>query len=168
MSRFYFHCSDGVDLVLDREGIEIDASDVLLSPLRAAERLFRALPSYDDWSAWTVSVHDERGSLVETLPFPANTARRYALHLRRALRDGLHTCPPPAPDRKHPVSLMRLRQAQCRCIISAPEQKPMFCGEATKGGSWCAWHPSIVYRNDQPVSTSLISPADLGTPFIGT
>jgi hypothetical protein len=31
MSRFYFHCSDGVDLVLDREGIEIEASDVLLS-----------------------------------------------------------------------------------------------------------------------------------------
>ncbi len=22
MSRFYFHCSDGVDLVLDREGID--------------------------------------------------------------------------------------------------------------------------------------------------
>ena len=38
----------------------------------------------------------------------------------------------PAPDRKHAVSLMRLRQAQCRFIISAPEQKPMFCGEATK------------------------------------
>ena len=28
MSRFYFHCSDGVDLVLDREGVEIEASDV--------------------------------------------------------------------------------------------------------------------------------------------
>ena len=93
MPRFYFHCSDGVDLVLDREGIEIEASDVLLSALRAAERLIRALPSYDDWSAWTVSVHDERGSLVETLPFPANTDRRYALHLRRAFSNGLHTRP---------------------------------------------------------------------------
>ena len=56
--------------------------------------------------------------------------------------------PTPAPDRKHAVSLMRLRQAQCRFIISAPEQKPMFCGEATNGGSWCAWHRSIVYRNE--------------------
>ena len=28
MPRFYFHCSDGVDLVLDREGVEIEASDV--------------------------------------------------------------------------------------------------------------------------------------------
>jgi len=29
MPRFYFHCSDGVDLVLDSEGVEIEASDVL-------------------------------------------------------------------------------------------------------------------------------------------
>jgi hypothetical protein len=80
LSRFYFHCSDGVDLVLDREGVEIEASDVLLSALRAAARLMCALPSYDDWPAWNVSVHDERGSLVETLPFPENTDRRDALH----------------------------------------------------------------------------------------
>ena len=56
------------------------------------------------------------------------------------------------PDRKHAVSLMRLRQAQCRFIISAPEQKPLFCGEVTNGGSWCAWHRSVVYREERPVS----------------
>jgi uncharacterized protein DUF6894 len=93
MSRFYFHCSDGVDLVLDREGIEIEASDVLLSALRAAERLIRALPSYDDWSAWTVSVHDERVRSWRHCP-----SRRIRLVatlsiLRRVLRDGLHTRP---------------------------------------------------------------------------
>jgi hypothetical protein len=59
----------------------------------------------------------------------------------------------PAPDRKHAVSLMRLKRAQCRFIVSAPEQKPMFCGEATNGSSWCAWHRSIVYR------PSVISPS---------
>jgi hypothetical protein len=74
-----------VDLVLDREGVEIEASDVLWSGMRAAERLIRALPSYDDWSAWTVSVHDERGSLVETLPFPTNTDRRDALHFEEGI-----------------------------------------------------------------------------------
>src|SRR5215218_1578234 len=88
MSRFYFHCSDGVDLVLDREGVESEASDVLWLGMRAAERLISALPSYDDWPAWTVSVHDERGSLVETLPVVATLSI-----LRRALRDGLHTRP---------------------------------------------------------------------------
>src|SRR5215213_11137184 len=76
MPRFYFHCSDGVDLVLDREGVESEASDVLWLGMRAAERLITALPSYDDWPAWVVSVHDERGSLVETLPFPADPDRR--------------------------------------------------------------------------------------------
>jgi len=60
--------------------------------------------------------------------------------------------PTSAPDRKHAVSLMRLRQAQCRFIISAPEQKPLFCGEVTNGGSWCAWHRSVVYREERPVS----------------
>ena len=67
---------------------------------------------------------------------------------------GATLTPTPAPERKHAVSLMRLRQAQCRFIISAPEQKPMFCGEAAKGGSWCAWHRSIVYRNEPAVANS--------------
>jgi hypothetical protein len=67
---------------------------------------------------------------------------------------GSTLAPTPAPDRKHAVSLMRLRQAQCRFIISAPEQKPMFCGEATNRGSWCAWHRSIVYRNEPAVASS--------------
>ena len=96
LSRFYFHCSDGVDLVLDREGVEIEASDVLGFALRAAARLISALPSYDDWSAWTVSVHDEQGSLVETLPFPANTDRRDALHFEEGIeRWATHSPPHP-------------------------------------------------------------------------
>ena len=28
LKRFYFHCSDGLELVLDREGIEADGSEV--------------------------------------------------------------------------------------------------------------------------------------------
>ena len=96
VSKFYFHCSDGVDLVLDREGVESEASDVLRWAVRAAERLIRALPSYDDWPAWTVSVHDERGSLVETLPFPANTDRRDALHFEEGIaRWTPHSVPNP-------------------------------------------------------------------------
>jgi hypothetical protein len=35
VSRFYFHCSDGVDLILDREGIEVEGSDVLWWALTA-------------------------------------------------------------------------------------------------------------------------------------
>ena len=58
----------------------------------------------------------------------------------------------PPPDRKHAVSLMRIRHAQCRFIISEPAQKPIFCGAPTKGCSWCAWHRSIVYRREPLVS----------------
>ena len=94
MPRFYFHCSDGVDLVLDREGVESGASDVLWLGMRAAERLISALPSYDDWPAWTVSVHDERGSLVETLPFPANTDRRDALQCEKGIERWAPHSPP--------------------------------------------------------------------------
>ena len=55
-------------MCLKPRGVEIEASDVLWSGTRAAERLIRALTSYDDWPAWTVSVHDERGWLVRHCP----------------------------------------------------------------------------------------------------
>jgi hypothetical protein len=72
MLKYYFHCSDGSDLLVDREGIEITESEVLWSALRTAARLMSELPSYDGWADWVVAVHDERGSLVDTVPFPAN------------------------------------------------------------------------------------------------
>ena len=103
LPRFYFHCSDGVDLVLDREGVESEPSDVLWLGMRAAERLITALPSYDDWPAWTVSVHDERGSLVETLPFPANRDCRDALHFE----EGIARWTPPSPPHQHQTGSTR-------------------------------------------------------------
>jgi hypothetical protein len=79
LKRFYFHCSDGLDLVLDREGIEADGSEVLWWALKAADRLMSALLTYDGWSAWTVAVHDQRGCLVDTVPFPKNVDASDAL-----------------------------------------------------------------------------------------
>jgi hypothetical protein len=52
---------------------------------------------------WTVSVHDERGSLVETLPFPANTARRYALHYE----EGIAQWAPHSPPQPHQTGSTR-------------------------------------------------------------
>ena len=94
MKRFYFHCRDGLDLVLDREGIEADGSEVLWWALKAADRLMSALPTYDGWSAWTVSVHDERGCLVETVPFPKNVDRR---------EEGIDSWPQRSPANLHPT-----------------------------------------------------------------
>jgi hypothetical protein len=103
VSKFYFHCGDGVDLVLDREGIEIAASDVLWWALRAAVRLMSALPSYDDWSAWTVSVHNERGSLIESVPFPASMDRRDALRFE----EGIERWAPHSPAHPHQTGSTR-------------------------------------------------------------
>jgi len=81
----------------------IEASDVLLAALRAAARLMCALPSYDGWPAWTVSVHDERGSLVETLPFAADTHRRDALHFE----EGIARWTPHSPPNPHQTGSTR-------------------------------------------------------------
>ena len=132
MSRFYFHCSDGVDLVLDREGVEIEASDVLGLALRAAARLISALPSYDDWSAWTVSVHDERGSLVETLPFPANTDRRDALHFE----GGIERWAPHSPPHPHQTGSRRSRRK--RSVWSAVREDARVAKSGVRPGALAA------------------------------
>jgi hypothetical protein len=70
MPKYHFHCTDGCDLVLDRKGLEVVAeTDLLWLASRAATRLMRELPEYDGWSEWVVAVHDERGRLLETVPF---------------------------------------------------------------------------------------------------
>jgi hypothetical protein len=70
MPKLHFHCTDGRDLVLDREGVEVVAeTNLLWLASRAAARLMSELPEYDGWSEWVVAVHDERGCLLETVPF---------------------------------------------------------------------------------------------------
>jgi hypothetical protein len=72
MARYYLHCTDGVDFVLDRVGHEIDAeSDLMWFAYRVADRLMSELPEYDGWADWIVVVQNEAGCQVETLPFPA-------------------------------------------------------------------------------------------------
>jgi hypothetical protein len=95
VARFYFHCSDGFDLILDREGIEVEGSDVLWWALRAAALLMNTLPSYDGWSAWTVAVHNELGSLVETVPFPTHG------HDSLCPEEGTDRWPQPSPANLH-------------------------------------------------------------------
>ena len=71
MPRYFLHCTDGVDFVLDRVGHEIDAeSELIWHAYRAADRLMAELPDYDGWANWLIAVHSESGCLVETVPFP--------------------------------------------------------------------------------------------------
>jgi hypothetical protein len=103
VSRLYFHCSDGSDLVLDREGIEVEGSGVLWWAWKAADRLMTALPTYDGWSAWTVFVHDQRGCLVDTVPFPKNVDASDAL----CPEEGIDLWPQRSPANLHPTGSTR-------------------------------------------------------------
>jgi hypothetical protein len=73
MPRYYLHCTDGVDFVLDRVGHEIEAeSELMWFAYRTADRLMGELPEHDDWPSWVVVVQNEIGCLVETVPFPGD------------------------------------------------------------------------------------------------
>jgi hypothetical protein len=79
MAAHYYHCTDGIDLVLDRTGHRTRSSGELHSrACRVAEDLMNAIPPDIDWSRWIVSVHDEQGTLVDTVPFPVAPRRAAA------------------------------------------------------------------------------------------
>lgn len=69
MAVHYFHCTDGVDLVVDRQGREARAHHEAIAGARiVAAELMRAVPGYDEWQNWSVYVYDARGE-VEIVPF---------------------------------------------------------------------------------------------------
>jgi hypothetical protein len=79
MPRYYLHCTDGVDFVLDEVGHEIEAeSELMWFAYRAADRLMGELPDYDGWASWLVVVQSDTGCLVETVPFPGDPDRGLA------------------------------------------------------------------------------------------
>lgn len=66
----YFHCSDGVDLVLDRAGRDTrDPHDLGRQAWFVAQDLMREVPDYTEWSDWSVYIYDEVGQIV-IVPFP--------------------------------------------------------------------------------------------------
>lgn len=78
MAIHYFHCTDGVDLVLDRSGRDTAGGGALLPQAASvADALMRELPGYEDWERWAVHVYDATGE-VEIVPF-SEARRRAAL-----------------------------------------------------------------------------------------
>jgi hypothetical protein len=75
MSIHYFHCTDGVDLIVDRRGRETRAfRDMAQQARLVADEIMHAVPSYDEWSDWAVHVYDERGQ-VDIIPFTERVLR---------------------------------------------------------------------------------------------
>jgi hypothetical protein len=76
MAIHYFHCTDGIDMLIDETGREISNSAEISSHARAvAAALMRAVPGYHEWWNWSVHVYDRVGA-VEIFDFP--TDRRQA------------------------------------------------------------------------------------------
>ncbi len=75
MPAYYFHCTDGYDLILDRAGCRIPSrQSAELVAYTVAGRVMRTAPGGADWSRWLVTVQDETGSMVTVVPFPAGQA----------------------------------------------------------------------------------------------
>jgi hypothetical protein len=78
MSIHYFHCTDGIDLILDRDGHETAGYRETTAWARlVAARIMRAVPTYDEWAGWAVHVYDAHGQ-VEIIPFEDELLRRAA------------------------------------------------------------------------------------------
>jgi hypothetical protein len=75
MAIHYFHCTNGLDLVIDQNGHETRNSDENTWRAQAvAARLMRELPDYAEWSNWAVHVYDEFG-LLNIVDFPVERRR---------------------------------------------------------------------------------------------
>ena len=71
MTRHYFHCTDGVDFIIDRTGrLTRDHRDIERCAREAAWDVMRSLPSYAEWANWLVCVYDDQGQ-IDVTPFPA-------------------------------------------------------------------------------------------------
>ncbi len=76
MAIHYFHCTDGVDLIIDRRGRDAREAGGVRDRARAvADEIMRAVPSYHEWEDWAVHVYDERGE-IEIVSFTAESEDR--------------------------------------------------------------------------------------------
>ena len=70
MAKYRFHCTNGLECVLDATGGDVRVPDRLTGRARrVAERVMRSLDEATDWSQWHVSVHDLTGHRVLVQPF---------------------------------------------------------------------------------------------------
>ena len=116
MPSFFFHCTDGVDTVLDRLGTEL-SDDEDLRPLAfgSALQLMRSLPSYGEWADWIVAVYDEGGFQVQTVAFPNVRIAESdsAPAIRRAHRERSPTIP------RQPTRLSRAKGERGWAAVNA-------------------------------------------------
>ena len=69
-ARRYFHCTNGRELAIDREGVAMRSEDRIRShAARVVQDAMASCGSSFDWSGWMVDVHDANGRRVLQLDF---------------------------------------------------------------------------------------------------
>jgi hypothetical protein len=69
-ARHHFHCTDGRELVIDREGVPMRSEARIWShAVKVAQDAMASCGGRFDWSGWIVDVHDGAGRRVMTLAF---------------------------------------------------------------------------------------------------
>ena len=102
MWRDHYHCTDGVDLIIDRRGrTAANDEQALQEAVLVAERVIRELPEYDQWGSWVVCVYDNEHRMIGTVPF--DMALPALANVQAALREAfswtIDPCwPSPHPD----------------------------------------------------------------------
>jgi hypothetical protein len=72
MAVHYFHCTNGIDMVIDDKGRETSGRAEMSAHAQAvATALMQAVPAYDEWQNWSVHVYDQIGA-VDIFDFPAD------------------------------------------------------------------------------------------------
>ncbi len=72
MAVHFFHCTNGTELILDREGRQARSKrQVERLAYAAAVQIMLKDPGAEDWSDWWVSVQNQNGSMVTVVPFPS-------------------------------------------------------------------------------------------------
>jgi hypothetical protein len=68
MPRYYFHLTDGNQVLDDPEGLDLPGAAAARSEavLVAADLKHRLKPR--DWTGWVVSIRDEQGKQVDSVP----------------------------------------------------------------------------------------------------
>ncbi|MEW6640363.1 MAG: hypothetical protein AB1586_07640 [Pseudomonadota bacterium] len=75
MVQVYFHCSNSLGLLVDRQGTSVDdLSDARAHAIGLVRSLVRQ-PSAEDWRTWILHASDEDGDEIFVLPFAAVLGR---------------------------------------------------------------------------------------------
>lgn len=121
MSVHYFHCTDGADLIVDRDGRDADGDELIGRAREVAGEIMRAVPAFTEWGAWAVHVYDAGGE-VAIVPFADASVERDSLGQNAQSWKAGSTERPHSPSNRRRRTSARVSPAST--IASSGSRKP--------------------------------------------